>query len=294
MATSSSAKKVAKLASRGKGKKVRFQGGTLFPVAVALVVVLGLAGIVYARQTLPSAGSGAPRANIDHWHAAYGILVCDTWQPALTGTKEEQGTDSNGQKVFTNTKFADTGIHSHGDNVIHYHPYTSRSAGSRAKLGVFLDVYDVKISDNALELPTDQGGEKWSTDTTKCNGQAVQMKVRVWPHFDHPDTFTDYVTNFANIRLRNDGMVFAIAFVPKNANIPIVPQAAELPTLGAKDSNTGAPTTTVVGQNSVPGATTVGSDTATSTTAADTSTPPSGSTPATAVSATTVPATTGG
>ena len=53
MAPSSSAKKVAKLASRGKGKKVRFQGGTLFPLVIAIVVVLLGALIVYARQTRP-------------------------------------------------------------------------------------------------------------------------------------------------------------------------------------------------------------------------------------------------
>jgi hypothetical protein len=44
--SSSSAKKVAKLAQRGKGKKVRFQGGTLFPAVVLAVVILGLLTIV--------------------------------------------------------------------------------------------------------------------------------------------------------------------------------------------------------------------------------------------------------
>ena len=40
MATSNSAKKVARLASRGKGKKVRFQSGTTFPAVVAIVSAL--------------------------------------------------------------------------------------------------------------------------------------------------------------------------------------------------------------------------------------------------------------
>ena len=63
MAPSSSAKKVARLASRGKGKKVRFQGGSVFPIAVAIVVVLGLLAIVYGRESRPSDGSGVPRVN---------------------------------------------------------------------------------------------------------------------------------------------------------------------------------------------------------------------------------------
>ena len=99
MTPSSSAKKVAKLASRGKGRRVRFQGGAVFPIAVALVVLLGLLAIVYGRQSRPSDGSGVPRVNDGtntdaHWHIAYGIYVCDTFQPKLTGTKEETGIDA--------------------------------------------------------------------------------------------------------------------------------------------------------------------------------------------------------
>ena len=43
-------KKAAKLAKKGKGKKVRFQGGTLFPMVILGILVFGLATIVYARD----------------------------------------------------------------------------------------------------------------------------------------------------------------------------------------------------------------------------------------------------
>ena len=63
MATSSSStKKAAKLATKGKGKKVRFQGGTIFPIAVAATLILGLALIVYSRQTLPAADASPPNS----------------------------------------------------------------------------------------------------------------------------------------------------------------------------------------------------------------------------------------
>ena len=55
MATSSSTKKAAKLAQKGSGRTVRFQGGTVFPVAVALVLVIGL-GLI--AQVAVSAGLG--------------------------------------------------------------------------------------------------------------------------------------------------------------------------------------------------------------------------------------------
>ena len=60
---------------KGKGKRVRFQGGTLFPLVVALVLVIGLGLIVYARASQPAADASAPQPGIDHWHGAYGFYM---------------------------------------------------------------------------------------------------------------------------------------------------------------------------------------------------------------------------
>jgi hypothetical protein len=289
VAPSSSAKKVARLASRGKGKKVRFQGGSVFPIAVILVVLLGLLAIVYGRQSRPADGSGVPRvndgANADaHWHAAFGIYICDTFQPKIVGTKEETGVDpTTGKSVLLNEKFKLLGIHSHGDGIIHYHPSSTKSSGNRAKLGVFLDVYDIKLTSSELVMPADQGGDKWSTKDTKCGGKATNLVVRVWPKYSNKNDFHDTVTDFNNIRILNDGMVFVVAFVPKGTDIPQPDWAAQLPTLGASDGGTViAPTTTIAGgaaTTTVAGATT-GSSVTGSTPAAG-STPVGGSTPAT-------------
>jgi len=258
VAPSSSAKKVAKLASRGKGKKVRFQGGMIFPLAVIIVVVLGLLAIVYGRQSRPSSGVGVPRVNdgtnIDaHWHQAFGIYICDTFQPKITGTLEETGVDSQGNTVLLNDKFAILGIHSHNDGIIHYHPASTKSSGNRAKLGVFLDSYNIKLTDTELVMPPEQGGEKWSTDDTKCDGKDTQLITRVWDHYNDPNTFHDVVTDMKDIRITNDGMVFTVAFVPKGADIPQPDWAAQLPTLGAADGGAViASTTTLAPGETVP------------------------------------------
>jgi hypothetical protein len=294
VAPSSSAKKVARLASRGKGKKVRFQGGSVFPIAVALVVVLGLLAIVYGRQSRPSDGSGVPRVNENgnadaHWHAAFGIYICDTFQPKVVGTKEESGVDSDGNTVLLNDKFRILGVHSHGDGIIHYHPYSTKSSGNRAKLGVFLDVYDIKLTDTELVMPPDQGGETWSTKDTKCDGKDTDLTVRVWDNFATPAVSHDVVTDFNNIRITNDAMVFVIAFVPKGTDIPQPDWAAQLPTLGAADGGDIAPATTIVGQTTlvppVPVSSTIAGETTTSVSDV------SGTTPEVSTS-TTTPATT--
>jgi len=137
VAGSSSTRKAAKLANRSGGRGIRVQGGSIFPIAIMAVIVLGVASIVYARQSVPSADASPPTIN-DHWHMAYGFDICGEWFQ-LDGDLEERNSAGN----FVNTNFLQTGIHSHNDGVIHWHPYTSRAVGSRADLGVFLETYEI-------------------------------------------------------------------------------------------------------------------------------------------------------
>ncbi|MFM8529064.1 MAG: hypothetical protein ACKOD2_05190 [Ilumatobacteraceae bacterium] len=266
MGKASSAKKVARLAQKGKGRKVRFQGGTLFPALIVGISVVGLALIVYSRSSIPD--QNVPPTVEDHWHASYGFYACDTWLPDLQGNKEE--TDSNGQLVSDG--FRRTGIHSHDDGVIHWHPYSSEATGRNAKLGVFLDVYDVKVSDTKIEFPADQGGAVYEEGVTKCtvDGKEVDGEVVVYAFdaYDNADEVTTYITNFDDIRIKNDTMAFSIVFAPAGTKPGLPPSAAALPELGAAD--TASATTTVPATDS------------SSTTIAD------GSSPTSTVTATTV------
>ena len=224
---------------------MRFQGGTLFPAVVVGVVLLGLLTIVYARQSRPDPGSFPPQQG-DHWHAAYGMYVCDGWLPKLTGAKEETITDSTGNRTLVNDNFASTGIHSHDDGVIHYHPNSSKAVGKRARLGLLLDVYGVDLSTDRLALPDDQGGEVYDVDDFKCNGEDVEIKVVAWNSFEDTGKGTTNITDLADVKITNDGMVFAIAVVPVGTAVTMPPWAAELPALGAADLPGGAAATTTV------------------------------------------------
>ena len=75
MARTSSAKKIARLAEKGKGKKVRFQGGSVFPTVVLAVLVLGAVLIAYARQ-----GGTAVDATVtadQKYATAFAFFNCD-------------------------------------------------------------------------------------------------------------------------------------------------------------------------------------------------------------------------
>ncbi len=252
MGKASSAKKVARLAQKGKGRKVRFQGGTLFPAAMVGIALLGAGLIVYSRASIPDRNV-APTIE-DHWHASYGFYVCDDWLPDLQGAKEEA--DSAGFPV--NDEYRRTGIHSHDDGVMHWHPFTSAATGRNAKLGVFLDVYGVKISDSKLELPEDQGGGVYEEGVTTCKDESgkdveAQLVVYAFDSYDNPDQYSTYITNFKDIRLERDAMAFVIVFAAPGTRPGLPPSAADLPELGAADSGaTGQPTTTVATSDSTP------------------------------------------
>ena len=261
MASSSSANKVAKLAQKGKGKKVRFQGGTLFPLVIVIVVVLFGALIVYARQSRPGPGEGEPTSN-QHWHVAYGVYVCDDkglkTEPDLTGALEE--TDANGQ--LTSQGYINTGIHSHGDGVMHWHPNSSgRATGTNARLKVFLNNYGVTLTNSKLVFPASQGGETFEEGKTTCKVDGVEKKasLKVWVWDNYANVSTDepqvYTANMGDVRVKNDGMVVMIAFVPDDVK-PKPPESAfNLPELGAADTGGAVSSTTVPTSDTTAGTT---------------------------------------
>jgi len=236
--SSSSTKRAARLAKKGKGKRVRFQGGTLFPIIILAIAVIGLGTIVYARQSQPEADASPPTIE-DHWHAAYGFSLCDEEGfTQLAGAKEE--TDANGQLI--SSEFLRTGVHSHDDGVIHWHPYTAAAVGKRATLGVFLDVYGVELTDDSLKFPDEQGGKEYVEGETQCDGEDGELKVIVWDDYDDPGAGTTYVSNFNDIRVDSNSMVFSISFQPQGTEVGKPDWAAQLPELGAVDDSSPVPT----------------------------------------------------
>ncbi len=227
-ASSSSTKKAARLAQKGKGQKVRFQGGTLFPLVVSLVVVLGLALVIYARQSRPAADASAPTID-DHWHHTYGFFICGEWVQ-LAGDGEE--VNANGQPL--NTAYASTGIHSHNDGLIHWHPFSSASVGRRADLGVFLNVYDVDLSDDVLQFPEEQRAQlpaafqedgRFEDGETTCpgpdgeDGETGQLQVVRWDNITDTGSGTTFIAGFDGIGLNQDAMAVVVAFVPDGTDI---------------------------------------------------------------------------
>ena len=205
----------------------------MFPAAVAITLILGFALIVYSRQTLPEADSTPPTIN-DHWHAAYGFYLCDTWYK-LAGNLE--GTNSAGQPLFP--EFVRTGVHSHDDGVMHWHPFTAAATGANAVLGVFLDTYDVELTNETLKFPDNNVlgfTDEYTEGDTQCNGEDAELSVKVWDSYTDTDAGNRYIANMDRVHIDHDGMVFGIYYTAKDADQVMPPWSSELPALGAVDT----------------------------------------------------------
>jgi hypothetical protein len=242
---------------------------------MAMVVILGTAGIVYSRDQHQPDNSRplAAAAGVagDHWHAALGFDICGTFAPNVP----DSGTDP-------------LGIHTHGDGVVHIHPFSALSSGKRAKLQLFFDTTNVKANASEIKLPND--------DTTHKNGQrcdtgtvgTATVQTKVWDTRDPSDQGRIVPGNPADIH-PTDGMLITIAFVPAGADIPRPPSADQLDKLsdvGTQPTNA-ATDTTLPGDTSASTSTTVAGDPNASTSTSSPSTPPTTGTSTTGASTST-------
>lgn len=260
----SSAKKVARAARAGGRVSSGQPRGLLFPGVLALIAVLGITLVVYARNDRNSQDLGGPPQLGDHIHVAYGINIC--------------GEFANPIPEFE----SDIGIHTHGDGVMHIHPFSSLGAGANATLGRFLKdaregqpPVDVSISDTKLVF----AGETFEEGEAECDGvDDPELRVAYWKDVADTEAAPVITTGgFADLRLTADGSGMTIFYGDPKAQIPLPPTAANLEALGAVDGTT---TTAVggAGEGSTPttGATSTTLAGGSSTTVAESSTTPGG------------------
>jgi len=169
----------------------------------------------------PGPGGGGPVV-ADHWHAAFGIYVCDEFLPPLPEWEDMLG------------------IHTHGDGVVHIHPFVEEASGERATLELFLDGAAVELDDDRLVVE----GEAYENGHD-CDGEPAVIQVAQWDDAragGTPDTLQE---DTAGIRFRRDGEAFTIAVAPEGTDIPVPESADVLDELGVFDSPSTTTTSTL-------------------------------------------------
>ena len=171
-------------------------------MAVALVVVLGSLLVLWARTDREA--TSAPRVG-DHWHSVYDIYVCDSFR-----SKVVLENDPNG-------------IHTHGDGLLHIHPFNKLASGRDAVLGEFFSAFGGRIDDASVVLDT---GEEL-VEGVDCGGQPTVLKVA---RFDADDLERDpevVTEDLAGVRFLKNREAFTVAMVPADV-LPPAPRSERL------------------------------------------------------------------
>lgn len=223
------AKKVAKAAATAGQRDVSFSSRLGFPALVALVCLLGIGAVVYARTQRGDLVK--PIANLDHWHSVYGVYSCNNApdvQPTDDGAREAKYLPP-----FQSTQ-DDAGIHSHGDGIMHIHPFFEISAGENAQLRHFLTEMNVGIDPSLLSISNAFDAPQQLVAGEQCadGSGTAEIKLLHWEwdfealNEDRPEPNV-IESDFGLVKFEHDREVFVFAYVSEDtplADIPIPPQ----------------------------------------------------------------------
>jgi hypothetical protein len=203
----------------------------------------------------------------DHWHTAYGIYVCDKFMPSLVKESDMRIP-------------AASGIHSHGDGLIHVEPRSSAVTGQNATLGAFFDALDVEMTDDTLTVPSATEpalvaalpeSKNTLTNGARCGDKDGRWVASYWSSPTGEDPTSQFTSDYEDVRIRDDRSVLTLAFVPDGTEVPkpesvsalgqgAVPEPTPTTVPGASTLPAGP---AVPAGTTVPGATTVSADSTT-------------------------------
>jgi hypothetical protein len=217
-------RKYSRAQFRQRARRPKARGTSrMWTVGILAIVAVGVGLVVVSREDNQAAADARPRIASgdqpgDHWHAALGVNVCGEWLPNAPEFHTRAGSGN-----------VQAGLHSHGDGLIHIHPYTSNEAGENATVGSYLEFGGWGVSDDSFEV---WDGEQHSSGD-ECNGKeaTVRWSVNGKEKTGNPGDYQP-----------QDGDVVAIALLPDNKKIGRPPSAGTEPV--DEPANTGAPETT--------------------------------------------------
>jgi hypothetical protein len=218
-----SSSRYSRTAIRAKYRKPkrRRAGGSTWNLAIALVVLLGAGGIFLAVQDNRSAAGLAPLApdptnNVpgDHWHTFLGVNICGLWIPAAPSF----------EKAHDNPNGSNVGIHSHGDGLIHTHPFVPSEEGVHATIGKFFGYGGWSLGSDFIDAwsgPITKVTKTRWTNGDQCPVGDYQGKKGMIAWSVDGKTMSGNPADYH----QKDGQIVIIAFLPKGAPIPMSPDA---------------------------------------------------------------------
>jgi peptidylprolyl isomerase len=129
-------------------------------VAVSSTVFITV--LMISNEKIGSAHAAGPKliAVKDHWHMAFGFNICGKWLAPL----EPAGDDP-------------VGVHTHGDGLVHAHPFAEQAAGKNGVMRAFFETEKISVSKDTINLR----GKKYSTADNACDGKPAAVRTLIWP-----------------------------------------------------------------------------------------------------------------
>ncbi len=181
-----------------------------FPALVVVIIIAGVALVTFAYTSRDV--QARPVQNEDHWHSPYGVWDC-----------------AGGEEGEFLPRFSSSddglGIHSHGDGLIHIHPYFEAASGENATIEDFMVAMRAELSDDAITM--DDG--RVLDEGVDCGGEPAIVQVHRWEFAGSVDEDPEvYTENLNDIRFLNNGEAWVIARAPEGAEIPPPPSIEAL------------------------------------------------------------------
>jgi len=219
VARSSSAQKIARLAQKGKGKKVRFQGGSTFATVILAIILLGSILVAYARQSDPAVDASLTAEQ--QYALSFGVYVCDEFVQGIAAIPAADAVDPEASTSIV------------GEGLVLWKPQVL--AGERkARLGTIFDLYGLDVTDSSITFPSTvsvNDGQPVEEEVTECNGEPGSLVVVTWPDASDVATSEKSIASFDGVRLTDDNMAIVLAFIPDGTDVPQPDSAAEVSTV---------------------------------------------------------------
>lgn len=164
--------------------------GSAALVLVAIAIAVGLGESDGDSVTASPEEPEHPLIDQDHWHALYQIWVCD----------EEQSTAFQWEG----------GIHTHGDGIIHMHPFVPEEEGRGARLVKFFEYGGGLLTQTELRIP--------GTSQTLVNGlecpDGTPGRVHVFVNGEELQDWSEYIPQDGDQIIVLFGVAGPVAMAP--------------------------------------------------------------------------------
>jgi len=190
------------------------QGAGWFLPIVVLVCLVGIGSVVLLATSRESNRAVAPLIPVpslgvdgDHWHQAFGIYACDSFQAAIP------------QELPSSE-----GIHTHGAGLIHIHPFSVTAAGKNATMAAFFRTTQAQLTDSTYVPGPFEPGAAVLDETAGCNGDPAVLKIAQWDNaFATGDPDRVITEDLANFKFDGDAGAITLALIAEGQDIPKPP-----------------------------------------------------------------------